>query len=61
MKIRTAVRQAVLVHAFNPSTKEFEASLAYKASFRDNQGYTEKPCPRGGGETKNSCSIKGPM
>jgi hypothetical protein len=34
----------VVVHAFNPSTREAEASLVYKSKFQDSQGYTEKPC-----------------
>jgi hypothetical protein len=43
----------VVVHAFNPSTREaeagwqisgFKASLAYRVSSKDSQGYTEKPC-----------------
>jgi hypothetical protein len=42
--------QAVMAHAFNPSTWEAEAggflSLrpAWFTEFQDSQGYTEKPC-----------------
>jgi hypothetical protein len=34
----------VVVHAFNPSTREAEASLVYKSEFQDSEVYTEKPC-----------------
>jgi hypothetical protein len=40
----------VVVHAFNPSTREAEAGgflssrPAWSTEFQDSQGYTEKPC-----------------
>jgi hypothetical protein len=42
--------QAVVVHAFNPSTWEAEAGgflrgqSSLKSEFQDSQGFTEKPC-----------------
>jgi hypothetical protein len=55
--------QAVVAHAFNPSTWEAEAggSLAdlwvkgqpgLQSEFQDSQGYTEKPCLRKQNKTK---------
>jgi hypothetical protein len=34
----------VVAHAFNPSPWEAEASLVYRVTVQDSQGYTEKPC-----------------
>ena len=36
----------MVVHAFNPSTREAEAGgfLSLQSKFQDSQGYTEKPC-----------------
>jgi hypothetical protein len=44
------IRPGVVVHAFNPSTREAEAGRflssrpAWSIEFQDSQGYTEKPC-----------------
>jgi hypothetical protein len=41
------ISQAVVVHAFNPSTWEAEADgflLGLQSEFQDSQGYTEKTC-----------------
>jgi hypothetical protein len=36
----------VVVHAFNPSTREaeFAGQPGLQSEFQDSQGYTEKPC-----------------
>ena len=43
--------QAVVVHTFNPSTREAEVGgflssrpACIQSEFQDSQGYTEKPC-----------------
>jgi hypothetical protein len=48
---RSGLSRVVVVHAFNPSTREAEAGgflnsrPAWSTSeFQDSQGYTEKPC-----------------
>jgi hypothetical protein len=47
--LRHACQPGVVVHAFNPSTREAEAirflsSRPAWSTFQDSQGYTEKPC-----------------
>jgi hypothetical protein len=50
MYLKTGLSQAVVMHAFNPSTWEAEAGRflslrrAWSTEFQDIQGYTEKPC-----------------
>ena len=36
--------QEVVAHAFNPSTREAEVGLVYRASFRTGSKAREKPC-----------------
>ena len=47
---KARVSQAVVAHAFNPSTREalaggfLSSRPAWSTEFQDSQGYTEKPC-----------------
>jgi hypothetical protein len=48
--VETECSQAVVAHAFNPSTREAEAGRflssrsGLQSEFQDSQGYKEKPC-----------------
>jgi hypothetical protein len=55
----------VVVHAFNPSTREAEAGgflssrpAGLQSEFQDSQGYTEKPCLKKKQKTKNKTKKK---
>jgi hypothetical protein len=49
--VERAIRQAVVVHTFNPSTW-VQGQPGLQSEFQDRQGYTEKPCVKKPNQTK---------